>query len=283
MPFFGLSQKGAADAADGRSRWRRKPHHLRDGQPRSGDHPRGGGTEIRDDAIMATGRSGLSEPGQQRSWLPLYLPRRARRSRQRRSTMEMKIACGRGAGTACPRGRAGRGRGRLSGFARPRYGPRIHHPRALRSAPDPCRNPGRGRQGRDGDSGVARASRSSTWKLYKNAALRAPLIPIAGTLKVHHGRAFVRRYPKRVVFAEGEEEQRDPRRRLAFRQCQGLGHRDPRRPRGADQRGRRRSSGVDLQYQGHRRSVNARLSHRKVPAYAQYPLRAAAAAGLSVP
>ena len=41
---------------------------------------------IRDDAIMATGPLGLSEPGQQRARLPLHLPRRARRARDARST-----------------------------------------------------------------------------------------------------------------------------------------------------------------------------------------------------
>ena len=39
--------------------------------------------EVRDDAIMATGRSDYPEPGQQRPRLSLHLPRRARRARLR--------------------------------------------------------------------------------------------------------------------------------------------------------------------------------------------------------
>ena len=36
---------------------------------------------VRDDIIMATGRSDYPQPGQQRSGLPVHLPRRARRAR----------------------------------------------------------------------------------------------------------------------------------------------------------------------------------------------------------
>ncbi len=55
--------------------------HLRDGQPRSGNHPgrrprRVPGRHPGDRPV------GLSEPGQQRAGLPLHLPRRARLPRQ---------------------------------------------------------------------------------------------------------------------------------------------------------------------------------------------------------
>ena len=41
---------------------------------------------VRADAIIATGRSRLSQPDQQRAGLPLHLPRRARRARHAPST-----------------------------------------------------------------------------------------------------------------------------------------------------------------------------------------------------
>ena len=47
--------------------------------------------EVRSDAIMATGRTGLSEPGQQRPVLPVHLPRRARLGATT-ITAEMEIA-----------------------------------------------------------------------------------------------------------------------------------------------------------------------------------------------
>jgi malate dehydrogenase (oxaloacetate-decarboxylating)(NADP+) len=47
---------------------------------------------VRPDAIIATGRSGLSEPGQQRAVLPVHLPRRAGRGRDRINEA-MKLAC----------------------------------------------------------------------------------------------------------------------------------------------------------------------------------------------
>ena len=83
--FFGLSAKGAVTKdmvrVDGR-----QADHLRHGQSRSGDHAGGRRARCAPDAIVATGRSRLSEPGQQRAGLPLHLPRRARRARHARST-----------------------------------------------------------------------------------------------------------------------------------------------------------------------------------------------------
>ncbi len=70
--------QGRADAGDGPVDGE-EPDHLRHGQSRSGDHARGGrrntlGRHHGDRPL------GLPEPGQQRSRLPLHLPRRARRA-----------------------------------------------------------------------------------------------------------------------------------------------------------------------------------------------------------
>ena len=77
--FFGLSAKGAVTPEMVQVHGG-EADHLRHGQSRSGDHAGGG-------AARAQGRHrrhrplGLSEPGQQRPGLSLYLPRRARRAR----------------------------------------------------------------------------------------------------------------------------------------------------------------------------------------------------------
>ena len=85
---------------------------------------------------------------------------------------------------------------------RPRFGPQLHHPGAVRPAPD-LGHPGRRRQGRDGVA-ASPASRSST-STPTRSELSARRDPIASTLQRIYER--VRRQPKRVVFAEGEEEQ----------------------------------------------------------------------------
>ncbi len=68
--------------------------------------------EVRDDAIMATGRSDYPEPDQQRARLPLHLPRRARRAREVDQYGD-EDRRGAGAGGSRARRRAGRGRCRL--------------------------------------------------------------------------------------------------------------------------------------------------------------------------
>jgi malate dehydrogenase (oxaloacetate-decarboxylating)(NADP+) len=71
------------------ARWRR-PDHLRAREPVPEilpDEVRA----VRDDAIIATGRSDYPEPGQQRPRLPVHLPRRARRARDGVNE-EMKMA-----------------------------------------------------------------------------------------------------------------------------------------------------------------------------------------------
>ena len=74
--FLGLSAKGAVNQDDGRLDGQ-ATHYFCDGQPRPGDHARGG-------PCGPTGRHrrhrpiGLPQPGQQRPWLPLHLSRRPR-------------------------------------------------------------------------------------------------------------------------------------------------------------------------------------------------------------
>ena len=73
--------------------------HLRDGQPRPGDHAagRGRGPPRRDRRHRPFG---LPEPGQQRARLPVHLPRRARRAgdRDQRGDEDRRRACDRRTG-----------------------------------------------------------------------------------------------------------------------------------------------------------------------------------------
>ncbi len=124
---------------------------------------------------------GLSQPGQQRSRLPLYLPRRARCPRhhhQRRHEGRR----GRSARSTCPPGRARRRRRRLPGQP-PEIRPAIHHPGALRPPPhlgDPARRGAR----RDGVR-ASPASRSptsrNTRRSSRPAATRSPRRSAAST------------------------------------------------------------------------------------------------------
>ena len=176
-----------------------EPDHLRHGQSRPGDHA-GGGRRDPHRRHHGDRPLGLSQPGQQRARLPLHLPRRARCPRhhhQRRDEDRRRASAGR----ACPPGRARRRRRRLSGHAA-EIRPQLHHPGAVRPAPD-LGHPGRGGEGGDGVRRRA-AGRSSTSPNTRNE-LSARRDPIASTLQRIYDR--VRRQPKRVVFAEGEEEQ----------------------------------------------------------------------------
>ena len=115
--------------------------------------------------------------------------------------MEMKIAAAQRARRARARGRAGRGRRRLRGAAEVRA--RLHHPGAVRSAADLVRAAGGGQGGHgyrrraQADRRHGRLSGSSC------AARRDPVAGIAAAQSIER----LRRQPKRVVFAEGEEEQ----------------------------------------------------------------------------
>ena len=90
--------------------------------------------EVRPDCIIATGRSRLSEPGQQRPVLPVHLPRRARRRRdhdQRGDEARLRARD--------RRARAGRRLGRGGRGLRPARHPlraRLPDPAAVRPAPD---------------------------------------------------------------------------------------------------------------------------------------------------
>ena len=114
----------------------------------------------------------------------------------------MKVAAAEALAAPRPRGRARRGRRRLPG-APPEIRPRLHHPGAVRPAPDQ-RDPGGGGQGGDGIP-AWRGSRSSTCSAYKLSAVGAARPD--RRRRCSASTSGCRRAPKRVVFAEGEEEQ----------------------------------------------------------------------------
>ena len=128
--------------------------HLRDGQPRSGNHRRGG----RRGALRRHHGDrpfGLSEPGQQRPRLPVSVSRRARCARQRDQYGDEDRGRA-GARRARARGCAGRSRRGLRHAAEVRAG--LHHSDAVRPAAHfLCA--ARGRQGRDGNRRRAQTDR----------------------------------------------------------------------------------------------------------------------------
>ena len=143
--FLGLSAAGALKPEmvkdDGHA-----ADHLRDGQSRSRDHParRQGGAARRDRRHRPLG---LSEPGQQRARLPVHLPRRARRAGDDDQRGDEDRRRPRARRARPPAGARGSRRGLWRQGAQLR--PRLHHPRAVRSAADGGR-PRRGRPGGDG-------------------------------------------------------------------------------------------------------------------------------------
>jgi malate dehydrogenase (oxaloacetate-decarboxylating)(NADP+) len=110
---------------------------------------------------------------------------------------------------------------------RPKFGPNYIIPVPFDPAPD-LGHPRRRREGRDGDRRRAQADRRPR---QIRAGLSARRDPIASTLQRIYDR--VRRQPKRVVFAEGEEEQ-VMRAAVSYRQPAAR-HRHPGRPRGGDE------------------------------------------------
>ena len=158
---------------------------------------------------------------------------------------------------------------------RPQFGPQLHHPGAVRSAPD-LGDPGRGGQGGDGIRRRA-ASRSLDLDDIRAASCRPAATRSPRTLQRIYDR--VRRQPKRVVFAEGEEEQviraavTYVNQRLGTAILVGREEIDPARTRA--------HAGIDLERAGIE-IINARLStpQRRL---CRLPLRAAAAQGLPVP
>ena len=143
---FGLSAKGALTAGDdpvdgartrSSSPW---PIPIRRSRPEEV-------AEIRTDAIMATGRSDY--PNQVNNVLGFpYIFRGALDVRATTINDEMKVAAARALAALARAGRARRRRRRLSGQP-PEIRPQLHHPGAVRPAPD-LGHPGRRRQGGDG-------------------------------------------------------------------------------------------------------------------------------------
>ena len=143
---FGLSAKGALTPEMIRS-MAPKPIIFAMANPDPGDARPEEVAEVRDDAIVATGRSDY--PNQVNNVLGFpYIFRGALDVRARQHQRGDEDRRGRGARRPRPRGRARRGGRRLSGPpAEIRHA--LHHPGALRPAPDQ-RDSGGGGQGGDG-------------------------------------------------------------------------------------------------------------------------------------
>ncbi len=212
--------------------------------------------QVRDDAIMATGRGDY--PNQVNNVLGFpYIFRGALDVRASAINEEMKIACAEALAMLAREDVPDEVAAAYQG-ERPRFGPQYiipvpFDPRLIREIPPAVAKAAM-------DTGVARAP-IVDMEAYKNR-LQARLNPTAGTLQVIMDK--VRRDPKRVVFAEGEEE-RVIRAAIAFRDA-GLGHpilvgreeqiRATMREIGLDA-----SAGLDIR--------NARISE-KVPEYTDF-------------
>ena len=168
---------------------------------------------VRDDAIMATGRSDY--PNQVNNVLGFpYIFRGALDVRARTINEDMKIACARALAQLAREDVPDEVAAAYHG-ERPRFGPNYiipapFDPRLIRDIPPAVARAAM-------DSGVARMP-IVDMEGYKNT-LSARLNPTAGSLQTLIDK--VRRDPKRVVFAEGEEE-RVIRAALTFRDM-GLG------------------------------------------------------------
>jgi len=211
---------------------------------------------VRDDAIIATGRSDY--PNQVNNVLGFpYIFRGALDVRASAINEEMKIACAEALAQLAREDVPDEVAAAYQG-ERPRFGPQYiipvpFDPRLIREIPPAVAKAAM-------DTGVAR-SPIVDMEAYKNR-LQARLNPTAGTLQVIMDK--VRRDPKRVVFAEGEEE-RVIRAALAFRDA-GLGHpilvgREEQIRETLQQIGLDASVGLDIR--------NARLSE-KIPEYTDF-------------
>ena len=211
--------------------------------------------EVRDDAIIATGRSDY--PNQINNVLGFpYIFRGALDVRATAINMEMKIAAARAlaelAREDVPDEVA------VAYGARPKYGPDYiipvpFDPRLISHVPPAIARAAM-------DTGVAR--RPIVDMDGYRAQLRSRRDPVAGFLQRIYER--LRRRPQRVVFAEGEEEQ--VIRAAASFVAQGLGTallvgREERVRETARQQGIELGEGIEI--------INARLSHRNA-AYAAY-------------
>jgi malate dehydrogenase (oxaloacetate-decarboxylating)(NADP+) len=195
--FFGLSVEGAIDADMVRS-MADKPIIFAMANPDPEITPEEV-AQVRDDAIMATGRSDY--PNQINNVLGFpYLFRGALDVRATTINMEMKIAAAHALATLAREDVPDEVAAAYEGN-RPRYGrdyiiPMPFDPRLIRYVPPAIAKAAM-------ESGVARQP-IVDFDAYKNQ-LSARLDPIAGSLQTIFAKA--RRAPKRVVFAEGEEEQ----------------------------------------------------------------------------
>jgi malate dehydrogenase (oxaloacetate-decarboxylating)(NADP+) len=211
--------------------------------------------EVRDDAIMATGRSDY--PNQVNNVLGFpYIFRGALDVRATSINMEMKIAA---AHALADLARADVPDEVAAAYgARPKYGPDYiipvpFDPRLISAVPPAVAKAAM-------DTGVARKP-IANMDAYREA-LRSRRDPIAGVLQRVYER--LRRAPKRVVFAEGEEEQ--VIRAAASFVNQGLGTallvgREDRVRASAQMLGIELGAGIEI--------INARLSRRNA-AYANY-------------
>ena len=210
---------------------------------------------VRDDAIMATGPLGLSQPGQQRARLSLHLPRRARRARHRHQHGDEDR---RGAARS-PSSRARTCPDEVAAAygARPKFGPDYiipvpFDPRLISYVPPAVAKAAM-------DTGVARKP------IVDMDAYRAAIALAARSDRRHAGAGVQRgcaAQPKRVVFAEGEEEQ-VIRAAASFVQ-QGLGTallvgREDRVQPAAREAGIELGEGIEI--------INARLSTRNADLY----------------
>ena len=142
--------------------------------------------EARPDAMICTGRSRLSQPGQQRPVLSLHLSRRARRRRERHQRGD-EARGGRGDRRAGARDAFGGGGARLQRRSRA-VRPRLADPQSVRSAPDAAHRPGGGARG-DGERRRAPADR-------RFRRLRRPAVALRLPLRLHD-EAAVRRGARR--------------------------------------------------------------------------------------
>jgi malate dehydrogenase (oxaloacetate-decarboxylating)(NADP+) len=213
---------------------------------------------IRDDAIMATGRSDY--PNQINNVLGFpYIFRGALDVRATTINMEMKIAAAQALADLAREDVPDEVAAAYQG-SRPRFGrdyiiPVPFDPRLIHTVPPAVAKAAM-------DTGVARRPIVDT-RAYK-ATLSARRDPIAGTLNGIFER--VRKFPKRVVFAEGEEEQ--VIRAATSYVNQGLGTailvgREDRVLQTAE------AAGLDLANREGIEIHNARLSHRN-STYAQF-------------
>jgi malate dehydrogenase (oxaloacetate-decarboxylating)(NADP+) len=251
--FFGLSVKGAVTKEMVKS-MADKPIIFAMANPDPEITPEEV-AEVRNDAIMATGRSDY--PNQINNVLGFpYIFRGALDARARAINMEMKIAAAR-ALAALAREDVPDEVAAAYG-ARPKYGPDYiipvpFDPRLISDIPPAVAKAAM-------DSGVARRP-IVDMDAYRQQ-LRTRLDPIAGVLQGVYER--LRRRPRRVVFAEGEEEQ--VIRAAASFVNQGLGSA---LLVGRERRVRETAQALGVELGGNIEIINAAISKRNA-AYAAY-------------